>query len=165
MLPSLQETVVMFNQEHNRSDEIKGNRRRAVRQFWQAYSRGKWRRLLGRLAGFDNQLRHMDEALRGLQVKSRHYVGMQSVPVERIRGSEGRSRDFDAEFNPLAAHNDDRWISLATAVRRGATLPPVELFQVGESYFVRDGHHRISIARSLGQQAIDAEVIRWEVES
>jgi hypothetical protein len=153
----------MFNQERNHAGENQGQRRRAVRQFWGAYSRGKWRRLLGRLAGFDNRLRTIEEALHGVEVKSRHYVGTRSVPVERIRGSEGRSRDFDAAFNPLAGYNDDRWISLATAMRLGATLPPVELIQVGEDYFVRDGHHRISIARALDQRAIDAEVTVWEI--
>jgi hypothetical protein len=58
----------------------------------------------------------------------------------------------------------ERWLRVAEAYRRGMSLPPVQLIKAGESYFVRDGHHRISVARALGQQEIDAEVVVWEVD-
>jgi len=91
---------------------------------------------------------------------NRHYVGVQSVPIERIQGSEGRLEDFDRAFNPLHERSRYRWMSVASVRLAGAALPPVELIQSEDIYFVRDGHHRISVAKALGEQYIDAEVIQ-----
>jgi hypothetical protein len=90
-----------------------------------------------------------------------HYTGIRSVPLALIRGSEGRSHDFDARFNPLRLSNESRWLSVAMARLKGVTLPPVALIQVGDTYYVRDGHHRISVAHALGERDIDAEVLVW----
>jgi len=80
------------------------------------------------------------------------------VTFDRIWGSEGRCRDFDRAFYPLRSHEKDRWLSIAVAREIGIGLPPVELVQVGDVYFVQDGHHRISVARMQGQKAVDAGV-------
>ena len=96
-------------------------------------------------------------------VHARRYAGIRTVPVSQIRGSEGRSNDFDRDFNPLQDHTKGRWLSIAAAREQGKTLPPVKLVQVGDVYFVLDGHHRISVARALGQRDIDAEVVVWLV--
>jgi len=85
------------------------------------------------------------------------------VSIRDIRGSEGRCGDFDADFRPLQGHTRDRWVGIATAREMGKTLPPVELIQIGDLYFVRDGHHRISVAQAMGQEAIEAEVTAWKV--
>jgi len=85
------------------------------------------------------------------------------VPIEQIWGSEGRSADFDALFYPRQGHSQGRWVSIAAARMMGLVLAPVELIQVGAGYFVRDGHHRISVARALGEQYIEAEVTVWQV--
>ncbi len=90
--------------------------------------------------------------------QNRHYVGIQSVPIERIQGSEGRLEDFDNAFHPLHERSRSRWLSVASVRLAGAALPPVELIQSGGIYFVRDGHHRISVAKALGEQYIDADV-------
>jgi hypothetical protein len=93
------------------------------------------------------------------------YVGQQMVLISQIRGSasEGRSRDFDANFRPLRSHNEIRWQGVYAARERGLKLPPVVLIQVGEVYFVTDGHHRISVAQARGEPAIEAEVTLWRV--
>jgi hypothetical protein len=91
-------------------------------------------------------------------------AGIRTVPISKIRGSEGRSEDFDREFHPLRLHNQGRWLSVATARQRGVVLPPVELIQIGDIYFVRDGHHRISVAKAFGQEEIEAEVTVWETD-
>jgi|tagenome__1003787_1003787.scaffolds.fasta_scaffold20400630_2 hypothetical protein len=96
-------------------------------------------------------------------ISNRHAAGIQTVPIDQIRGSEGRCEDFDVAFHPLKGHTEDRWVSVAGAYLRGRDLPPVELIQVGDVYFVRDGHHRISAAAALGQQEIDAVVTVWQV--
>jgi hypothetical protein len=90
-------------------------------------------------------------------------AGIQRVQIAQICGSESRSSDFDRDFNPLQDHNKGRWLSVASARRRGKALPPVDLIQVGDAYFVCDGHHRVSVARALGQQDIEAKVIVWQV--
>jgi hypothetical protein len=99
----------------------------------------------------------------GCQVDSRCYAGLHTVPIEQIRGSEGRSDDFDRHFHPLQDHCMSRWLRVARARDQDKVLPPVVLIQVGDVYFVRDGHHRISVARALGQLDIEAEVTVWHV--
>ena len=84
------------------------------------------------------------------------------MALRRIQGSEGRCRDFDRGFAPLQDHTRERWLSVAVAWLQGHALPAVDLVEVGELYFVRDGHHRISVARALGCVDIDASVTVWE---
>jgi hypothetical protein len=90
-------------------------------------------------------------------------MGHQVVALCQIRGSEGRCRDFDANFRPLQPHCATRWLGVAMAWKTGTALPPVSLIRVGDVYFVRDGHHRVSVARALGQAEIEAEVTVWRV--
>jgi hypothetical protein len=96
-----------------------------------------------------------------VQGRQRSYAGLHLVPIAQIRGSEGRSADFDVDFYPLKSYEQERWTNVAVAHSLGKALPPVELVQVGENYFVRDGHHRISVAKMMGQREIEAEVTVW----
>jgi hypothetical protein len=89
-----------------------------------------------------------------------YFAGRQVVPLAQVRGTEQRCRDFDAEFRPLQEHTRERWLQIAMAYEAERPLPPVDLVQVGEVYYVRDGHHRVSVARALGQTFIDATVVR-----
>ena len=98
------------------------------------------------------------------QSKGRRYAGRKEVALDDIRGTEGRLSDFDDQFNPLTSRTRQRWQSLAKAVDQGVHLPPVDLIQVGQVFYVRDGHHRISVARALGQTTITAEVMVWDVQ-
>lgn len=91
------------------------------------------------------------------------YAGLKVVDIDQIHGSEGRTEDFDAEFRPLRETTRDRWVRIARAFMRGEALPPVELIQVDDVYYVRDGHHRISVAKSLGMHYIDAEITRLQI--
>lgn len=92
-------------------------------------------------------------------------LGRQYVSISQVQGSvnEGRGRDFDASFRPLKTYNEARWLNVAMARQQGTKLPPATLIQVGDVYFVQDGHHRISVARALGQVEIEAEVTVWQV--
>jgi hypothetical protein len=92
-----------------------------------------------------------------LKQESRNF-GLQQVPIDRIIGS-GRYRDFSLEFRPLRQESNGRWQSIARARRQGINLPPPLLYQVGDAYFVEDGNHRISVARSAGQDYIEANVV------
>jgi hypothetical protein len=84
--------------------------------------------------------------------------GLQVVPLDAIVGTVDRAADFDRGFRPTTTRLRSRWERIAAAQRRGEPLPPVSLYQVGELYFVRDGHHRVSVAKSLGRMDIDAYV-------
>ncbi len=124
---------------------------------------GFWAMLKGR----SRCLLTLEEVVKGVDAscdgQAHRCHGIRTVPIGQICGSESRSSDFDRDFNPLQDHNKGRWLSVAAARRRGKALPPVDLIQVGDAYFVRDGHHRVSVARALGQQDIEAQVIVWPV--
>jgi hypothetical protein len=94
-----------------------------------------------------------------------HHERGQAILLERVHGSESRSRDFDRDFNPLQTHTRQRWVNVAKAWLEDIPLPAVELIQLGDTYYVRDGHHRISVAKALGQTYIDAEVTVMKVVS
>jgi hypothetical protein len=96
-------------------------------------------------------------------IRHRHYAGIQTVSLDQIRGSDGRCHDFDMAFYPRQKHSRDRWLAIAALQESGTILPPVQLVQIGEVYFVQDGHHRISVARASGKAYIEAEVMVWEV--
>lgn len=116
------------------------------------------------LTGHTRRLFQLEMVRATCAVRGSHYAGTQSVPIRQILGSEGRYDDFDAAFRPLQARTKKRWLSIALAQYKGTMLPMVELIQVGDIYFVRDGHHRISVARALGQTYVDAQVTVWEVD-
>jgi len=130
-------------------------RRIAWKLFGHALGSGIRNQFLAKLTGNENSLRTLSHQ----PVVANPMVGTVVVPLNKIVGTEGRSEDFDAEFNPLKKHNRERWISVAVARQIGAILPAVELVQVGNDYYVRDGHHRISVAKALGQLDIDALIV------
>ena len=97
------------------------------------------------------------------RVCGRHYAGIRCINLSQISGSMGRTGDFDQRFHPMSDRLRDRWVSVAMARCQDIPLPAVSLVQVGDRYFVEDGHHRLSVARALGESAIDAEVTVWDV--
>jgi hypothetical protein len=99
----------------------------------------------------------------GHTIRAQHSLGLCTVEVKAISGTESRADDFDAQFNPRADRIQDRWVRIAEILLRQAYLPAVELIQVGSEYFVRDGHHRVSVARALGNAFIDAQVTLIEL--
>jgi hypothetical protein len=153
---------------NNSSAQLDGTaeaRRMAAHLFRQVRLDGWIGRLLSRLVNRDSRLASLKAVEQSAPVKGRRYVGLRTVPVEKIRGSEGRISDFDGHFRPLHAHNRSRWIAIAAARFAGLSLPAVELIEVGDAYFVRDGHHRISVARALGESAVEADVTFYSVTS
>ena len=100
----------------------------------------------------------LNDLLKNVQVENSTYAGLQSIPISQIRGTENKDSEFDRAFNPLQERNRVKWQDLARKKMHGIDLPPVELIKVGDTYYVRDGHHRISVSRSLGQTYVDAEI-------
>jgi len=132
-------------------------RRDAGFLFNLAYGRAIRRSLWAKLTGKDNGLQTLSNYTAGAQ--SHRSTRVVTVSINRITGSEGRSVDFDAGFNPLRRLHRERWINILIARKMGHPLPPVELIQVGKEYYVRDGHHRISVAKTLGQLDIEAVIV------
>jgi hypothetical protein len=99
-----------------------------------------------------------EEVVEALGFTSERSIGLRVVPLEHIVGSVGRQRDFDRRFRPTSGRSRGRWEQIAAAARRGESFPAVDLVKVGQLYFVRDGHHRVSVARALGRSDIDAYV-------
>jgi hypothetical protein len=131
--------------------------------YTHACKRGQRRQLWAGLTGRSRGLLALEKVSAGCSVEAQSDGGIRTVPINQIRGSENRCADFDCDFYPLQNHTRQRWLSIAQARRQGKALPPVVLVQIGEVYFVRDGHHRISVAQALGQKAIEARVVVWHV--
>jgi hypothetical protein len=103
---------------------------------------------------------------RRLRAFDQHYVGIRPIEVAKIVGTVDRVGDFDRDFLPRRRGGEDRWRRVEEAFPDGA-FPPIQVYQVGEAYFVVDGHHRVAIARQQRISSIDAEVTelrsRWKL--
>jgi hypothetical protein len=127
----------------------------AAKLFDLAYLQSICGWLLAKLSHRTNNLR----TLSGLPEATSRTLKTVIVPLAKIVGTEDRSEDFDTNFRPLKNHIRERWIGIAAARQLGIVLPAVELVKVGDEYYVRDGHHRISVARMMGQLEIDARIV------
>jgi hypothetical protein len=129
------------------------------------FTRARRRAFLRRVGAFlrrdpgSNRLLSFDEVKSALGAVEQVYLGMRTVPVEKIVGSVGRHRDFDRAFLPSKGGLETRWKRIDQMMHRAEELPPISLYKMGDAYFVRDGNHRVSVARQLGVEMIDAEVI------
>jgi hypothetical protein len=128
------------------------HRRASVKQLWYGLRRQ------------EGKLLDLSSINGSCRIKAQFDLGSQSVALDQIVGSASRSQDYDADFRPLRAHLRQRWVKIAALRLMNVTLPNVELIKIGDVYFVIDGHHRISVARSLGQKFIDAQVVVWHLE-
>ena len=128
-----------------------GDYERAVSTAW-------WRGWFHRFTRQCNDLLAFEQIRPCLAHNGHHALGLKVVPLDKIIGSEGRARDFDRAFFPRQRHTKERWLNIASAFHAQVPLPPVDLVKVGDIYFVKDGHHRISVARAQGQAFVDAQV-------
>ena len=140
----------------NAADKHMLARKAAAARYNTVRSQALRSRIWNRLTGHASRLQTLTNSH---SLPKQKTFGVVNVPLASIIGTEGRSEDFDAEFRPLKTHNQDRWIGVAAARFSGVVLPPVELIQAGDQYFVRDGHHRTSVAKALGQIEIEARIV------
>jgi hypothetical protein len=99
-----------------------------------------------------------DEVVAALGRTGERRLGLQVIQLDSIVGTVDRSREFDRRFRPTSGQVRERWQRLALAQRRGESVPPIEVYRVGDMHFVVDGHHRVSVAHALGLKTIDAYV-------
>lgn len=114
--------------------------------------------LLRQVRGRPAELLPFDEVREGLGLRHLIDRGLQEVPLERIVGTLGRARTFSRAFLPRDEALRQRWSEVEELARGAAGFPPIDLYQVGEAFFVVDGHHRVSVARSVGAPTIEARV-------
>lgn len=145
--------MLNVNQYHQRHVE-RERYRRSVTKGWLS---DNW----GRVMGKATDLVHFEEVAQHLQLRQQLPRGLRSVHLDQIIGSVGRAQDFTRHFLPRSCVDGERWVQIATMFADMETLPPVELYQVGAVYFVRDGHHRISVARVNGLCELEANVVEF----
>lgn len=132
-------------------DDFQRARRRAVT--------ARLVRRIGRGPGDIDVILPFDEVVAALGRVEERYVGLETIPLDSILGTVDRTKGFDRQFRPTSTHVRARWERIANAVRRGEAMPPISVYRIGEVHFVRDGHHRVSVARALGRTHIDAYVV------
>ncbi len=115
-------------------------------------------RILSLMKPSNQELLSLNEVKEVLKPKSETYRGLQAVSIDKIVGSEGRYQDFNRGFLPKREHLRGRWTNVDKAYIKDIILPPIRLYEIGGVYFVRDGNHRVSVAKAQGVYAIDAEV-------
>jgi hypothetical protein len=129
------------------------------------FGRARRRRALSRLAtrlrgepGDVNMILPFEEVVQALGRRGERYLGLQAIELDSIVGTVDRGREFDRRFRPTSGRVRSRWERIAAEQRRGKAMPPIDVYRIGELHFVRDGHHRVSVARALGHDTIDAYV-------
>ena len=130
----------------------------ALEDFNQARRQAAMQQLLARFTGEQTELLSYDDVKKKLRVTNVRERGLQEIPVDKIIGSVGRYKDFTRSFLPKSDSGGQRWARVKAAVSDMAGVPPIEVYQLGDAYFVIDGNHRVSIARQLGTPTISAYV-------
>lgn len=130
---------------------------KAVMDFDRARRQARLQELLGQLTGKSLDLLSYDEVRRLVRASGKVERGLQQIPLAAIVGSVGRYKDFTRTFLPRNDGDRSRWATVKVAqIAQG--LPPISVYQISQVYFVSDGNHRVSIARRLGNETIEAQV-------
>ncbi len=135
----------------------------ASHDFDKALAKAFWRKIRAWITRKSNKLLPFDQVRESLPLRGQRYIGLEQVPIDRIVGSLGRYRDFDRAFLPTHTKSRERWMNIDVAHYDQVMLPPVELYKIGDIYFVKDGNHRVSVARERGQLYVDAYVTEIDV--
>jgi len=144
----------------NLSISLLAQRLQAIELFDSFRTRARLGLLLAALFSRPAGLSDFNQVFPGLE-PNRKYTGIHNIPLEQVTGSVGRPADFDCSFRPLKAHLRERWVANYLHMQAGH-LEPIRVYKAGSEYFVEDGHHRVSVARTTGMAFIQAEV--WEYQ-
>lgn len=131
--------------------------------FSHAYRKGFVRAILSWIHRENNDLLPFDEIRKHIPIRGQHYLGLKQIETEKIVGSVSRFNDFDRAFLPRQTHTRGRWESIDRAYFQDVILPPIDVYKLGDVYFVRDGNHRVSVAKERGQAFMDAYVIEVDI--
>jgi nucleotide-binding universal stress UspA family protein len=130
----------------------------ALHDFWRARRRANLREALSFLGGGSTDLLSYEEVRRKLRAVEEAPAKLEEVPLDAIVGSVGRYNDFTRGFLPRQDSDKDRWAGVRQAMTGLEGVPPIEVYRLGDAYFVKDGNHRVSVARQLGAKYLQAYV-------
>jgi hypothetical protein len=133
----------------------------AESDFQRARRRQVLARLTRRLRGEPddiNLILPFDEVVAAVGRTGERRLGLQTIELRSIVGSVDRTSDFDRRFRPASNRLRERWQGINLAQRSGVGMPPISVYRIGDLHFVRDGHHRVSVALALGHTVIEAQV-------
>lgn len=138
----------------------------ALSDFREARTRAAVQKVLARLTGKSLDLLPFDEITYKLRGANQSYRGLQDIPIDKIVGSVSRYADYTRDFLPLREADRDRWarVKILMSDPNQAGLPPIEVYKIGDAYFVKDGHHRVSVARQLKNKYIEGLVIEIQTK-
>jgi hypothetical protein len=105
-----------------------------------------------------NVILPFEEVVAALGRRGERRLGQQPIELDSIVGTVDRQREFDRRFRPTSTRVRTRWERIAAAQRRGEAMPPIDVYRIGEVHFVKDGHHRVSVARAHGHRDINAYI-------
>ena len=114
------------------------------------------------LLGRPNELLSFEQVRTHLPIKGQVYRGIEAIPVSKIIGSVDRYADFNRRFSPTQTHTQARWQNVDKATLNDVILPPIQVYKIGDAYFVADGNHRVSVAKEKGMAFIDAQIIELQ---
>jgi hypothetical protein len=134
------------------------DRNQARDEFVKARGREMLQRIFTLFGDRGRELLSLSDIKSLVKPTSETFVGIKTVAIDLIVGSEDRYGDFSRSFLPKRRHTSERWVNIRLAHLKGIHLPLVKLYELGGVYFVRDGNHRISVAKRFGGRYIDAEV-------
>jgi hypothetical protein len=134
------------------------NYKEGISAFQGARFRAFWDDVFSLVRGKPAELLSFEDIRARLRLREEDYKGLQDVPLDKIAGSVGRYREFNNRFLPKRNTMQERWSRVYAQASGMMGLPPIELYKVGDVYFVRDGNHRVSVARQLGAKTIQAHV-------
>lgn len=129
-------------------------------EFSKASHRGFWELVRGLFAQRGVYLLSFNEVIKKLSLGQTRDLGILDIPIKYIVGSAGGNKNFTRHFLPRIAdaRSKERWRNIYTLAITGQGFPPIEVYKVGDVYFVEDGHHRVSVASYLGWQTLQAHV-------
>jgi nucleotide-binding universal stress UspA family protein len=136
----------------------------AINDFYRARQQARMEELLARLTGKSAKLLSFDEVTRQLKTTGASDRGLQEIPLAAIVGSVGRYNDFTRSFLPRQDSDAQRWANVQRATNGLVGLPPIEVYQIDQVYFVLDGNHRVSVARQMGVTQIQAHVTEVRIK-
>jgi nucleotide-binding universal stress UspA family protein len=143
---------------HQPADMPLYNEPRALEDFHRARRKAAIQDILARFGGKSNQLLSYEEVRRKLRGIESATQELREIPLKAIGGSVGRYTDFNRSFLPRKSISAQRWARVKAVFESATGLDPIEVYQIGEVYFVQDGNHRVSIARRMGSKQIQAYV-------
>jgi hypothetical protein len=131
---------------------------KAIQDFDRLRERAIIQELIGAITKAPAGLLPFEEVREKLHIREAGERGLRDIPLDKIVGSVGRYHDFTRTFLPRRSADRHRWATLKKLATGMQGWPPIQVYQVGDVYFVQDGNHRVSVAMDMGMKTIEAYV-------